>query len=119
LYQEYRDRVAFYIVYIREAHPTDGWGLPSNTADNVLYAQPQTSAERQEVASACALRLRLTIPVLIDAMDNRADCAFNGWPERLYLLSADGHVAYQGGKGPYGFDPDELERFLREMWSAR
>jgi hypothetical protein len=73
---------------------------------------------RQEVASACALGLNLTIPVLIDAMDNRADRAFNGWPERLYVLSADRRVAYQGGKGPYGFDPDELERFLREQASG-
>jgi len=101
------------VVYIREAHPTDGWQLASNLAESVLYAQTFTPEARQEVAGACALGLNLTIPVLIDGADNAADSAFNGWPERLYVLSPNGRVAYQGGKGPYGFDPDDLEAFLR------
>ena len=103
----------FYVVYIREAHPTDGWALESNRNEQVEFAQPQTLDERQEVASACTLRLNLSIPTLVDAMDNAADRAYNGWPERLYVLSAGGRVAYQGGKGPYGFDPEELDRFLQ------
>jgi len=45
-------------------------------------------------------------------MDNAADRAFNAWPERLYVISTDGTVAYQGGKGPYGFDPEELATFV-------
>ncbi len=45
-------------------------------------------------------------------MDNAADRAYNGWPERLYVLACDGQVVYQGGKGPYGFDPDGLDAFL-------
>ena len=74
------------------------------TAANILA--------RQEIASACMVGLRLTIPALIDAIDNRADLAYNGWPERLYALSSQGEIVYQGGKGPYGFDIDELDRFL-------
>ena len=66
------------------------------------------------MASACRLGLHLSIPTLIDGMDNQADIAFNGWPERLYALSTTGEVVYQGGKGPYGFDIDELERFLKD-----
>jgi len=51
-------------------------------------------------------------------MDNAAARAFNAWPERLYVISAEGRVAYQGGKGPYGFDPWELERFLDDHLRA-
>jgi len=102
------------VVYIREAHPTDGWQMESNRQEGVEYAQPQTFAARQEVASACALGLKLSIPTLLDGMDNAADIAFNGWPERLYVLSPEGRVVYQGDKGPYGFDPDELECFLAD-----
>jgi hypothetical protein len=40
---------------------------------NVLYAQPTTPAERIEVASACALRLDLTLPMLIDDLENSTD----------------------------------------------
>ena len=45
-------------------------------------------------------------------MDNSADIAFQGWPERLYVIDTKGRIAYQGGKGPYGFDLEELDRFL-------
>lgn len=101
------------MVYIQEAHPTDGWQVESNRNESVEYAQPQTLGARKAVAGVCALGLKMTIPMLIDTMDNAADRAFNGWPERLYVLSADGRVVYQGGKGPYGFDPSELADFLK------
>jgi len=45
-------------------------------------------------------------------MDNVADRVFQGWPERLYVLSTEGRVVYQGGKGPYGFLLEELDSFL-------
>lgn len=64
------------------------------------------------MAETCATRLALAMPVLLDGMDNAADRAFNAWPERLCVISPQGRVVYQGGKGPYGFKPDELERFL-------
>ena len=88
--------------------------MESNIRDHVEYAQPQTMEERQGVASACAVGLKISIPTLLDSMDNAADLAFNGWPERLYVLSTDGRVVYQGGKGPYGFDPEALDAFLAE-----
>ena len=100
------------MVYIKEAHPTDGWQVVSNLENHVEYAQPQTFAARQEVAVACAVGLRLSIPTLLDGIDNAADQAYQGWPERLYVVSTDGRVAYQGGKGPYGFDPEALHSFL-------
>jgi hypothetical protein len=101
------------VVYIREAHPTDGWQLASNLAEGVIYRQAQSTDERAQVAEACAVRLKFTIPTLIDGIDNAVDLAFNAWPERLYVLDTQGIVIYQGGKGPYGFDPDELNVFLQ------
>lgn len=105
------------MVYIREAHPTDGWQVASNERDAVLIANHRELKERSEVALSCAATLGLTAPVLIDGMDNAADLAYGGWPERLYVIGTDGRIAYQGEKGPYGFDPDELERFLEQNFT--
>jgi hypothetical protein len=33
-------------------------------------------------------------------------------PARLYLIDADGKVAYKSGRGPFGFKPGELEQAL-------
>ena len=37
LYRDYRDRVAFHVVYIEEAHPIDAWQLEDNVKDGVLF----------------------------------------------------------------------------------
>lgn len=108
----YGHRAAFFVVYIHEAHPTDGWQLESNIAEQIEFAQPQVFAVRQALAQTCAARLALTIPVLIDGMDNAADRAFNAWPERLYVIAPTGEVVYKGGKGPFDFRPAELGEFL-------
>ena len=107
------------MVYIREAHPTDGWQLASNIEQKVEYAQTHTWEQRQEVANACAIGLKLSMPILIDDADNRADIAFQGWPERLYVLSNDGKIAYHGGKGPFGFDTEELYQFLESYLAVQ
>jgi thyroxine 5-deiodinase len=119
IYQTYRARAAFFVVYIQEAHPTDGWQVPSNERDGALIRRHRAFAERQAAAACCASVLNLTAPLLLDGMENAADLAYGAWPERLYVLSREGTVAYQGGKGPYGFDPAELETFLQKELRQR
>ena len=46
LYREYRDRAAFYVVYIQEAHPIDAWQVEDNVKDDVLV---KTSAKTMKV----------------------------------------------------------------------
>jgi hypothetical protein len=118
IYEQFRDQADFYVVYVREAHPTDGWQVDSNIAQNVLYAQHSRFQDRRAAADACARGLALTIPILLDDMANTADLLYRGWPERLYILASNRTVAYQGGKGPYGFDSEELNRKLSEVLQA-
>ena len=99
-------------VYIREAHPEDGWILAENRRSGLAIPDPRSDDERHEVASACAVNLRLRMPMVVDAVDNAAASAYGGWPDRLYLVGRDGRIAFQGGEGPYGFKPDELERAI-------
>ncbi len=109
LYRRFRDRIAFFVVYVREAHPEDGWVLESNRADGILVADPRTTAERGEVAAACSTRFELDLPVLIDGIDDEVGRRYGGWPDRLYLIAKDGTIAYQSGEGPFGFKVEELE----------
>ena len=116
LYEQHGDRVAFLIVYIREAHPEDGWILAENRREGIALADPTTDEERAGVATACAGRLQTRIPVVVDGVDDAVALAYGGWPDRLYLIGRDGRIAFQGGEGPFGFKPDELERaIVREL----
>ena len=118
MHSRFGDQVAFFVIYIREAHPTDGWQVESNEREGVLYKQPTTLAERTEVASVCALRLDLSIPTLIDDMENSTDKQYYALPDRLYLVGRDGRIAYRSAPGPFGFVAAELgqaiERYLAE-----
>jgi hypothetical protein len=108
LYDRHGDEVAFFIVYIREAHPEDGWVLQANREEEIALADPVSLDERAAAASACAARVRTRIPTLLDDVDDAVASAYGGWPDRLYLVGRDGRVAFQGGRGPDGFVPAEL-----------
>ena len=114
MHRTYGDRVSFFVVYIQEAHPSDGWQMSINEQDGVVYEQPKTAAEREALAEACVLHLELSIPTLIDEMTNAVDRAYAALPERLYLIDAGGRIAYRGEPGPWGFKPQELEAAIGE-----
>ena len=115
LYEQYQDRAAFYVVYIREAHASDSWQLPVNERESVVYATPKTYEERVNIAEACVRKLAIRIPALIDDYSNSTEAAYTGWPDRLYLVDRDGRVAWKSKAGPYGFEPSELEGELKKL----
>ena len=114
MYKTYGKDVEFFIVYIREAHPTDGWQVGKNERDKILIKQPTTLEGRGEVCSLMADKLGLEIPAIVDTLDDVANKAYSGWPDRLYLVGKDGKIAYKGGRGPWGFKPDELQIAIKK-----
>lgn len=114
----HREEVAFFIIYIKEAHPEDGWALTYNRRSGIALKDPQSKPERTDVAKSCALRMRTSIPVLIDEMDNEVARQYGGWPDRLYLIGKDGRIAFQGAEGPFGFKPEQLDEAIRAELAA-
>jgi hypothetical protein len=114
LYGEYTERVKFLVIYIREAHPTDGWSIPGRSR----FADPKTLVERREVAGQCEVAVLHGIPTLVDEMDDAVMTAYAAWPDRLYLVGLDGRVVYAGGRGPFGFKPEELKEAMDEYFAA-
>jgi hypothetical protein len=112
MFARYRDRVDFYAVYIREAHPSDGWSMESNDRVGITIAQPKSVEDRTRVATQCCSSLEMAIPLVVDGVDDAVGQAYSGFPDRLYLIDRDGKVAYKGGRGPYGYKPRELEQSL-------
>jgi hypothetical protein len=114
LYHIYKDRAEFFLVYIREAHP-DSILLTATGGEKKLLKIPQTNKveQRAEVAQRCVDTLKMTMPTLIDRADNQVNAAYGAWPDRLYVIGADGKIAYQGGPGPGGFRVNEVEDWLR------
>jgi hypothetical protein len=114
-YARYRDRVEFRIVYVREAHPEDGWALPINRRQGVEVNEPKTLAEREKAAMQCSAHLELKIPIIVDGMDDAVEKVYAGWPDRIYVIGTDGKIAYKGKPGPGGFRPAEAEVALNAL----
>lgn len=97
-------------MYVREAHAADGaWPIVDKAA-GAEVPQPGDTASRAGVAAKCSKALKMTMPLLVDAVDDRVGHAYSGMPDRLYLIDKAGRVAYKGGRGPFGFKPGELEQ---------
>lgn len=111
MYQRYKDRIDFRAVYVREAHPADGWSSGKDPLTRDIL-QPKTAVERVNVATKCCATLHVTMPMVVDDLNDSVGHAYSGMPDRLYLIGRDGRVAYKGGRGPFGFKPGELEQAL-------
>ena len=101
------------MIYIREAHAAD---TPRARATSKVN-DPTTLEERVGVAKECAKELKLGIPFAIDDMEDSVAIAYDAYPDRLYVVGADGKVAYQGGRGPKGFKVNELTAKLEAVLS--
>ena len=115
MHQRYGEAVSFFVVYIQEAHTTDGWQVPDNEREAILFEQPKSAEEREAVAAACMVGQKVSIPTLMDEMTNEVDRAYAALPDRLYLIDAEGRIAYKSGPGPMGFKPQELEAAIAAL----
>jgi alkylhydroperoxidase family enzyme len=78
----------------------------------ISVKQPRTMKERLEVCQHCCGALEITMPIVVDEMDDRVGHAYSGMPDRLYVIDRAGKVAYKAGRGPFGFKPAEMEQAL-------
>jgi hypothetical protein len=107
------------VVYITEAHPSDVWEIQSNIKDQVVFASPRSQDERANVAGTCVRKLGIDIPAVLDEFGNSTESAYTGWPDRMYVIDANGHVAFKSKPGPFGFKSDELKAAIDRIARPR
>lgn len=107
-----KGRIHCFGVYVREAHPEDGWIMESNSRVGVKLPQPKTMEERVAVAQTCAVKLNYRMPLLVDTIDDHVGNQYSAMPGRVYVLDRNGRVLYKSARGPFGFRPGEVEQAL-------
>ncbi|MHC4622644.1 MAG: deiodinase-like protein, partial [Planctomycetota bacterium] len=110
LYVSYKDKAAFFLVYISEAHPE----LLKGDIEGIK-GRPRDIKERAILATQCVSELKLSLPVLLDSMEGVAEKAYKGRPDRICIVDLDGRVAYYSKRGPRGFKPKEAEQALKKL----
>jgi len=110
--------VEFFLIYIQEAHARDSWQMAINEKENVVFRNPVAYDERVDVADACSTNLGINFPALVDTIDNSTDTAYTGWPDRIYVIDANGRVAFKTDPGPFGFKSQLLSEALAGLVSS-
>ncbi len=118
IFETYRDDVQFLCLYIKEAHPEDsvgGYRSSNNAAEGIVINQHIEIEDRAEEAATCVLRLNLKMPMALDDMSNQVEDAYRAFPDRLFLLDAEGRITYHSEQGPFGFLPGDWEAAIKDI----
>ena len=107
--EKYQGKIEFLLIYIREAHPTDGRQSPLNVREGIEISSAKDFGQKEEYASSCVRNLGIKFTTVVDNMDAQVELNYMGWPDRLYLIGKDGRIAWKGDPGPQGFQPRQLE----------
>lgn len=112
--KRWADQAEFLTVYVREAHPVDQdtRATSTNLRAGIVFEQPSSLPQRCEIAQRCQSALRLEATMVVDHLDNAVGNAYAASPDRLYVIDRQGRIAFQGGPGPFGFTPREMEQAL-------
>ena len=107
--EKYQGKVEFLLVYIREAHPTDGKQVARNVQDGIEISAAANYNQKEEYASSCVRNLGIRFTTVVDNMDAQVELNYMGWPDRMYVVGKDGRIAWKGDPGPQGFQPAIFE----------
>ena len=118
LYSEYKDRIPFYLIYIREAHSTTDWESTRNQREGIVLKPATSMGEHQDHATMCVRKLHIEFPTLLDSMNGAAEKAYAAWPSRAYLVDNQGRILLSTGLGEQDFHPAEFEAELQKVTTA-
>ncbi len=115
MFKDYNEIAEFRLVYIREAHASDGdWSV--GYAEDLDIKEHKDYAQRCLTADKLLNDKELSIPTIIDGMDNKVNEAYKAQPDRIFVVRKDGKLAVAASRGPRGFEPalEEAEKWLAE-----
>jgi len=115
LYAEYKGKVDFYLIYIREAHSTSDWQSTRNQRDGIVLRPAANMSEQQEHATLCVRKLHLGFPALLDGVTGAAEKSYSAWPSRAYLIDRQGRIVFSTGLSEIDFKPDQLRAAIRAV----
>ena len=111
MYEANKDKADFYLIYTKEAHATDS----RRPNEKVAIKNHTNIKERAAAASSCLSDLKITIPTLLDDMQDSLATAYAAHPDRLFIIGANGKIAYSGEKGPWGFDAADMQKAFQQI----
>lgn len=100
LHQQYGDKVALVLLYVREGHPGEN------------YLQPQTIEEKLQHAQDLQRFFGVSWPVAVDDIDGRLHRALDAKPNSIHLVNSNGKLAF---RSLWAGDTASVERAVGQL----
>lgn len=111
LYQKYGDRVSVVMIYSKEANPIEQSATEfGRDARGTPITQPTTYEQRVALAAKAIAEAKISMPVLVDEIDNPLWCSYGRLPNNVFLIGKDGRIVLRQDWN----DAAKLERDLRQ-----
>ena len=117
-YEKFGAKMDFYCIYVREAHPSDGWEMFENIDTGISEKAPTNMEQRADVAKVCSLNVAMGFPMLLGDFENEVELAYAALPVRIFVIDRDGVITYRTGMGPRGMDVDEAMAAIEDQYKA-
>lgn len=114
LARQFASKASFLVIYTKEAHPAGEWEVERNKTDKISITRHQTAEERLERAKAFRSSSRLSIPFVVDSMDNKAMTDFAALQNSAFVIGKTGLIVARQS----WCDPSGLERHIEEASRA-
>ena len=122
LAKEFGDRANFLVVYTVEAHPKGDpspysgkeWVTPKNEQEGILVRQPVKHEERVSLARECVQKEKLSVPLVVDTMENAVWKAYGSAPNCAYVIGRDGKIV---DAEPW-MEPEQLRKAITQALTA-
>ena len=90
LKRETSARATFLLVYTKEAHPVGGWEVDRNKDEKISMEQHSNIADRRAAATKARDTLKVTLPVVLDEMDDSISSSFAAGENSLVIIAKNG-----------------------------
>jgi len=114
----YSNKINFQFVYILEAHAQDEWPICSSrwcpSRNPVKYNQTKTKEDRIAVAKDFIKEFNLTIPLILDNMDNSFEKTYSSWPVRIFIIQ-NGILTYKAQPSEKMLELEDLITLLGKI----
>lgn len=118
--ENFSDVADFLLVYIDEAHPSDGWAGPPMELFPFEVKKHRSLEER--LVAAQRLVEHFSLPpqcrLAADCMDNNANMAYGVAYERVCIVQKN-KITYLGGKGPFYYNLKDVQNWLERSYGKR
>lgn len=106
LSEKYGDRLLFLLVYIREAHPGNGFSTKKIREEHAVQ-DVNLFPNRASLALRFGKESQFRFPIFVDSMDDLQAFQWGAWPSRLFVVDRENKVVYADQQGPWFVMPTD------------